>query len=56
VVPLYVLFGLVAGLRTSYESVHGPLEHGFQKHDLRYVALAAVVSVPMLWLFIRISG
>ena len=56
VVPLDVLFGLVAGLRTSYESVHGPLEHGFQKHDLRYVALAAVVSVPMLWLFIRISG
>ena len=54
--PLYVMFGLMAALRTSYERNHGPLEHAFQKRDLRSVAVAAVLSVPALWLMIRVSG
>lgn len=56
VIPLYVMFGLVAGLRTAYEREHGPLDRAFQNRQLRWVAVAAVVSVPALWLMIRASG
>ena len=54
--PLYLMFGLVAALRTGYESAHGPLPGAFQKRDLRWVAVTAVVSVPVLWIIIRVSG
>lgn len=52
--PLYILFALFAALRTTYERDFGPLESPFVGRDLRYVLAAEVLSIPALYIVIRV--
>jgi hypothetical protein len=52
--PLYVLFGLFAGMRNTYEREVGTLEGAFAMRDCRYVAVAELLSIPALYVMIRI--
>lgn len=53
--PLYVMLAMVAALRTTYEREKGPLEHGFTLADSKYILAAELISIPALWLLIRIA-
>jgi hypothetical protein len=52
--PLFVMLAMVVALRLIYERAQGPLEHRFTLSDSKYVLAAELVSVPALWLLIRI--
>lgn len=53
--PLYVLFALFATLRRIHDENFGPLEGEFVRSDLKYVLLATVASVPLLYAFLRVA-
>lgn len=54
VIPLYVLCALGAAGRSIYEQRHGPLPGGFARKDLKLFAVITVLSVPAMWLTIRV--
>lgn len=51
---LYMLFGLLAAMRATYQKNLGPLEGGFIRHDTRYVLLLELLSIPAMYVVIRI--
>ncbi len=51
--PLYVLFGLFAGMRNTYARRAGTLEGAFVMRDCRYVFAAELLSIPALYVMIR---
>jgi len=53
IVPLYLLFALVAALRGVYERDVGPLGSGFVLRDSKYVLAAELASIPALYVLIR---
>ena len=52
--PLYVVFGLLAALRGIYERDFGKLTSGFVTRDCRYVLAAELLSIPALYLMVRV--
>ncbi len=52
--PLYIFFGLFAAFRSIYERDVGPLASGFVKGDCKYVVAVEVLSIPALYVLIRI--
>jgi len=55
VIPLYVMFALVAALRQIYDrSDYGPLPSSFKPKDLKLVLAAVLVSIPALYLALRL--
>ena len=47
------IFGLCM-LRNVYEEDHGPLESGFVKRDLKFVAVAEVLSIALMYGLINV--
>jgi len=54
VLPLYLIMALVVAMRMIYHQEHGSLVGGFQTRHLKWVAASAILSVPGMWLLIRI--
>ncbi len=54
--PLYIMFSLVAALRTIYEGDERELPRAFRLSDSKYVLAAELASVPALYLLIRLIG
>jgi len=52
--PLYIIIGLFAALRTIHERDLGPLPSGFVARDVRYVAAAELLSIPAVYVMIRV--
>lgn len=52
--PLYLLFGVVAALRSVHEANLGPLQSGFALRDSKYVVAAELASIPALYVLIRL--
>ena len=52
--PLYLLLSLVAALRAAYERDVGPLQGGFALKDSKYVVGAEMLSIPGMWLALRL--
>ena len=51
--PLYILFGLFAALRSIHETDFGRPESAFVRHDLRYVLIAELATIPGLYVLMR---
>jgi hypothetical protein len=54
VVPPYILFALLAALRVLYEKNCGPLASSFMPRHWKYVLAAELMSIPALYLALRL--
>lgn len=52
--PLFIIFALVAALRSIHERERGPLASAFVLKDCQYVLAAELLSIPALYLLIRL--
>jgi len=55
IAPLYILFGIFAALRAINDREFEPVPGTFVRRDLRYALLAALGSIPALYVLLRIA-
>jgi O-antigen ligase len=54
--PLFIMFALIAALRCIYEREVAPLEHSFKLRDSKLVLAAELVSIPAMYVLIRLMN
>lgn len=55
IAPLYILFGIFAALRAINDREFEPAAGRFEQRDLRYALLATLLSIPALYVLLRIA-